>query len=735
LEAKLHRPSARLDWVHRTRLLSALDLATGRRLTLVAAPAGYGKTTIVAQWLSQLSDRAVAWVGLDVADNDPVRLWTHLGTALSRAGCVIDDESRIASYVAANATEMLTEVLPRIINSLAALPDDILVILDDFHFIQNGACQAQVDFLIGHLPASVRLMIITRADPGLHLGRLRAAGELAEIRADQLAFDADEVASLLAVEGVTLPDGAVVELMNRTEGWPAGIYLAALSLTGRPDPAASVRLFSGGNRFIGDYLSEEVLSRQSDAVRAFILDVSIFDRFSAPLCDYVTRSTSSRGMLQDLERSNLFLVPLDGERQWFRFHHLFAVVARGELELTDRDRVRALHARAAEWFAEHGFADEAISHALAAGSGSRAAALIDASWVRYVDAGRLATVGGWLDALTALEHHLEPAALVTAAWVAGLSGNEESFHEFMGQLAGVPGDDQLPDGTRSLESAVALLRSMFGFGGPTEMLSAARRAVELETDASSPWYGFATFALGHVQYATGDLDAAMTLLPKSAYNAATPAAVKILALSTMALAQAERGRPEQSSRHAAEAIAVVESGSMGGMPQASMAFMVRGQQQAVAGDVSAAMATLERGLLLRRKLPGLSPWPTMYHLLTMGRVATLAGDLALAESLLEEAGQLMSRFDEGMDVMHARLSAARSGLRQRRSTEADVEPLTGREVDVLRLLQGSMTLRQMASAMFVSVNTVKTHAQAVYRKLGARSRREAVRIARQRGLI
>ena len=245
-------------------------------------------------------------------------------------------------------------LLPAIVNALAAMPEEIVIVLDDFHFIRDAACHDQVEFLVDSLPALAHLVIVTRADPGLRLGRLRASGGLAEIRADDLCFTADEASALLEHEGVHLSDRSVAQLMQRTEGWPAGLYLATLSLAGREDPDEFVRAFSGGNRFVGDYLTEEVLSRHSPEVREFITSISILERFSASLCDHVVGTTASATLLHDLSRTNLFVVPLGDDGVWFRFHHLFAAVARSELEITHPERVRSLHARAAEWFREHG---------------------------------------------------------------------------------------------------------------------------------------------------------------------------------------------------------------------------------------------------------------------------------------------------------------------------------------------------------------------------------------------
>jgi LuxR family maltose regulon positive regulatory protein len=734
LEAKLRPPQTRSAWVMRARLLEELEHATQRAVTLIAAPAGYGKTTVVAQWLaSDLRPTIVAWISLDTADNDPVRLWTNIATALARAGCDIARD--IAGFVAAGGNDVLTVVLPRIVDAVAALPSDITVLIDDFDIVRATECNEQIDFFVKHLPPNAHVVLITRSDPTLRLGRLRAAGQLSEIRADDLAFNTREASALLVSDGVQLSSEAVSELMQRTEGWPAGLYLAALSLTGRADPSEFVHTFSGNNRFIGDYLTEEVLSRQPEQVRNFILDMSIVDRFSVPLADYVTEARHSASILRNLKHTNLFLVPLDSEERWFRFHHLFGAVAYSTLETERPDRAAMLHGRAAEWLSENGYVEDAVEHALAAGKAEHAANLVNANWLRYFDAGRGTTIQRWLRALEASAADHSTAYVVTAAWMAALSGNQEEMDRRLAQLKNGSDHVRLPDGTKSVESVVALVRGLFGFDGPLDTLAFARRAAELETNGNLAWFTVANTALGHASYVIGDLDTAVGVLPKAATSEAAPALLRILALATLALAQAELGHDDRSRRSAEEAMEVVETRSLHALPQVSLAFTALGQSQAASGELMQAMATLEHGLNLRRKIPGLSPWPTIHHLLIMGRVAALAGDLPQARRLLDEVSPLIRQYREGTAAMIARLEAARKTLREAQTTSRTDEPLTAREIDVLRRLAGPLNLGQIASELYLSQNTVKTHTMALYRKLGVRSRTEAVNIGRQRLLI
>lgn len=734
LEAKLRPPPPRPEWVIRSRLISELEKASQRAVTLIAAPAGYGKTTAVTQWLASASGPATnAWVSLDTSDNDPVRLWTHIATALDRAGCVIARD--IAGFIAAGSDDMATAVLPKIITGIADLSEDVTLVIDDFDIVRSASCRAQIDFFIRHLPEQAHLVLIARADPTLRLGRLRVAGRLSEIRADDLAFDEAEASSLLTSDGVQLSIESVADLMQRTEGWPAGLYLAALSLVGRPNPNEFVHHFTGSSRFIGDYLTEEVLSRQSDELRSFILDMSIVRRFSAPLCEYMTGERQSARILRDLQRTNLFLIPLDAEEHWFRFHNLFGAVARSALETEQPDRIAMLHGRAAEWLSENGYVDAAVEHALAAGESDHAAKLVQASWMQYVDSGLASTVRGWVRALKSSVAADNTNTIVTAAWLTALSGEAEEMQRLLKQLSNAPNNGHLPDGTQSVESAVALIRSLFGFDGPVDMLTAARRAAALETDGNTRWYGAANTALGHASYVAGDLSTAVGILPRGAHSETAPAIIRVLAFAILALAHAELGQHDRSLKAAQEAMEVVETRSMHALPQISLAFTAFGLSQAASGKLEEAMSTLDHGLALRRKAPGLSPWPLMHHLLVMGRVVIMTGDLPLARQLLDEVAPMIRRYPQGMTAMHARLDAARKSLREGQGREVPSERLTAREVDILRMLTTSQSLSQIASELYLSPNTVKTHTLSLYRKLGARSRLEAVTIGRQRLLI
>ena len=337
IETKLHAPSLRKEWVERRVLISVLA-ATAAKLILIEAPAGFGKTTLAAQWRASASeDRPFAWVSLDRGDDDPGRLWWYIVLALQQA-CPGLGGDEVRRALRAPIPDVTGEVIPLLVNEMAALGAPVVLVLDDYHLIKERSCHEQIAFLLLNLPPSAEIVLITRTDPPLPLARERAAGEMVEIRMGELRFTSAEAAALVHnVSGVELAEPDLALLLERTEGWPAGLYLAALSLRGHPAPSAFIREFTGDNRFIVDFLAEEVLSRQPSHIRQFLARTAILDRFCAPLCAAVAGSANAAEIIDVLERENLFLVPLDDNRQWHRYHHLFAQVLRGELTRTEPD--------------------------------------------------------------------------------------------------------------------------------------------------------------------------------------------------------------------------------------------------------------------------------------------------------------------------------------------------------------------------------------------------------------
>jgi LuxR family maltose regulon positive regulatory protein len=642
----------------------------------------------------------------------------------------------IARELRAPVPDITGTVLPRLANELGALPAPVVLVLDDYHVIKERSCHDQIAFLLLHLPPSVQIVLITRADPPLPLARLRAAGEMVEIRARELRFGGQEAAALVHdVSGVALSDADVADLVERTEGWPAGLYLAALSLRGHPSPGAFVRQFTGDNRFVVDFLADEVLGRQPDEIQQFLARTSILSKLCVPLCDAVTGSANAAGIIEILERENLFLVPLDDNRQWYRYHHLFAQLLRSQLARTERELMPTLHARASAWHRRSGSVEEAISHALASGDVSGAVDLITRDWYAYADAGRTAMIRRWMRSLSDEQIAANPIAAHCAAWAAALSGDRESVRRWLPVVESGRHEGPLPDGIQSLRSSAALLRAVFGFDGLRVMRESAVTAAELERDRASPSYALARAALGFSLYLSGEPEAAASPLEEAVRSDASHPLVRMFVLSSMSLVSVELGRLPKAEELAATARTLADRGDLSHVLHSCLAHTAAGAVHAARGQLDQARSELEHALEPRRRLWEICPWHTLEPALWLAQVSLDLGDRARAAELVSGARNVLAALPDGTQAQQARLAELDRRIAGRARLVWAAEPLTAREVSVLRLLGGTLSLREIGQELYVSSNTIKTHTQAIYRKLGVSTRHDAVRQGRHQGLL
>ncbi len=735
VESKLHIPAVQPERRVRPELLDALQASRGAKLVLVAAPAGSGKTTLLSNWCaSPLEDRPFAWLSLDEQDNDEVRFWSCVLAAL-RTVVPGFGESVVAALRAPGA-DMTGLVLPLVVNELAAAQPLVLV-LDDYHVVANEVVHRSLQFLVDHLPRTAQVAVASRSDPPLALPRLRARGEMVEVRAGDLRLTDGQAATLLN-DGLDLGlDGEEIsQLQARTEGWAAALQLVGLSLKGRTDRREYIASFAGDDRQIVDYVGAEVLDRQTPELRQFLLRTSILDRLNAELADAVTAGSGSGRLLGELERANLFLVPLDARREWYRYHHLFADLLRYELQIAEPELVAPLHRRAHEWLSAHGFVPEAIRHAIAAGDVAVAAELIAANWLPYVNSGQLHTVEAWTSALPAGAADADPRLCLARAWmllVLGRPGEVEAAVR-AAERGTLPGP--LKDGSRSIEASAAMVRTSARLllGDVSGASETAALAADLDPDPDSPWRPIVTNAQGMTAFWSGRTQAAVEAFEETvrAAGAVENHTARIYALGYLAVIAAGRGEVRAAEALVEEALDLARRQHLGEHWVAAMVHYGAAEVGRASGELEAAAGAFERGLALAER--GGLRLDTAYGLLGLSRVRRALGNDEESRELLARARSTAEGCsDPGILVELLRSGgAAISGGRPRPRPSGE---LTARELAVLRLLPGTLSLREIAAELYVSLNTVKTQVRSVYAKLGVGARSEAVARARELGLL
>ncbi len=522
LATKLYIPSHRPGIVSRPHLIEWLNngLATGCKLTLISAPAGFGKTTLVSEWVASCG-RPIAWLSLDDGDGDPARFISYLIAAIQTFEAGFGEDLLIA--LQSHQPPSMEAILTALLNEISALPNHFLFILDDYHSVDSQSVDQSLTFLIEHQPPQMHLVIATREDPSLPLARLRVRGQLTELRAADLRFTPTEATEFLnRMMGLNLSDGDIAALESRTEGWIAGLQLAALSMQGRKDSASFIQAFTGSHRFVLDYLAEEVLRSQPESIRGFLLETSILDRFCTSLCNAVTEWEDSKEVLDILERSNLFLTPLDDKRQWYRYHRLFADVLQTQLMETQPDRVTVLHSRASTWYELNGLRADAIRHALAAREFARAADLVELAFPVVNINRQFSTLLGWLKSLPDEMVRVRPVLCYANALSSMACGENESVEprlqdaerwlnireqpEFLPQGMIVVDKEEF----RRLPGLIALIRGgqALGRGDMTETEKYARKVLDFASANDYLMLGGAASQLGLVAWTNGDLDTA-----------------------------------------------------------------------------------------------------------------------------------------------------------------------------------------------------------------------------------
>jgi LuxR family maltose regulon positive regulatory protein len=732
LESKLRPPQLLGGSVPRANLVNRLR-DSRVPVIVVSAPPGYGKTTLLAQWATQ-SQRPFAWLTLDDHDNDPVVLLSYIAAALDRVSPL---DPAVFDALASVDASIEATLVPRLGFGLARLQESFVLALDDLHVLTNPQCLDAIDALIDHIPLGSQLAMSGRGEPSRRIGALRARGLLLEIGPDELRMEPDDARDLLRGADVQLPDAEVATLVEHTEGWPAALYLAALSVQGGGEAnLKDATAFRGDDRFVADYLRSEFLARLPPNELRFLTRTAVLDRMCGPLCDAVLKSKGSAGILESLQRSNRFVVALDRNREWYRCHHLLRELLRAELERAEPDPVPELLTRASEWSEGAGDTDAAVGYAQAAGDVERVAALVAAHSERHYNRGRAVTLERWYEWL---ERHGEldrnPQVAVIGAWLSALRGHPGKAERWADAAERTLRQEARPEGTALVEAWLAMFRAARCRHGVERMRADAESAAR-RFGRASPWWPTAAVWLGIALQLGGDaeraddtfvdmIDAATALEQWLAVSAG---------LAERAILAIERDDWVEAEALAERADSIVRQSRGEEYPQNALAYAVLARVAIHRGERPRANELLARAQRLRPRLTHALAAFSIQARLELARAYVSIADAPGARTVLREADGLMRRGPDFGDLA-AQAEDLRSKLESARVEVPGATTLTTAELRLLPLLTTHLTFREIGERLYVSRHTVKSQATSIYRKLDVTSRGGAVERARELGLL
>jgi LuxR family transcriptional regulator, maltose regulon positive regulatory protein len=705
-EARHRRSPLGHGLIDRPRLVRRLVRSANVPLVLLVAPAGYGKTTLLSQWAEQDS-RAFAWVTVDEGDNDVRRLLTSISSVLS-------------------------QIEPIELDSLERRTRPFVLVLDDVHLIEGKQSLKALAEIEARLPAGSQLALASRDEPRMPVGRLRANRSVAELRLRDLAMTTTEGAAMLRLTGVDLAAAEVEKIVRLAEGWPAALYLAALSLRESPDPATAARWLGGHDRMIAEYFRDEVLSVLAPDQVAFLTRTAVLDRLSGPLCDAVLQRADSGQMLARLERANVLLLPSD-EADYRRHHRLLAQMLLGELRRTEPGLEPELNRRAAAWHMGRGDVDRAIHHAIAARDARIAGNLLWTNLLRYMSQGHDARVRRWLGRFSDQEVAAQPSLALVAAGSELARGDRSRTEHWTGVAARRL--REASDAAYRFEGGVLVLRAAAGTDGVGRMLEDAEGAYRLFPEGD-PWRSLCCFLIGAAQHLEGDRDRAFARLEEGARRGAVHApSIQALCLAQLAMLAIDEGDWANAEVCAMRARGQIERLGVLDYPTSALVLGAAAATHAQAGRVDEAKIDARRAADVAARLVDFAPWYEIEVRIVLARTALRLSDVLMARSELHHVSRLLRRCP-GVPVLHEWLD----DLRMRADAAGghsigDRWSLTTAELRVLQFLPTHLSLPEIAGQLNVSANTVKTHTRAVYRKLDAGSRGEAVDHARVAGLI
>jgi LuxR family maltose regulon positive regulatory protein len=734
LESKLFRPTIRPGVVARPQLLARLRAARAVPTVAVVAPAGYGKTTLLALW-AQADDRPFAWLSLDPHDNDPIVLLTHLAVALDRMSPLPPEtfDALRTAGVSVPAT-----VVPRLGSALSHLPHPLVLVVDDVHHLRDGVSLDSLVTLVGHVRGTTQIALAGREMP-MALVRQRAQGRAVEIGVDGLAFTEDGARSLLRAAGADLPDEEVGRLARRTEGWAAGLYLAALARTGT-GPTAGVAVAGSDDRLVADYLQSELLSRLSLPDLSFLTRTSVLDRLSGPLCDAVLDRSGSAAELERLQRKNLFLVPLDGRGRWYRYHPLFRDLLRRRLDRGGRNHSRELLRRAADWCESDGQLETALRYAQDAEDVDRVARIAIALAQPMYAAGRSATLMGWfewVDERGAVGRH--PAIAAQAAYVCALTGRPAAADRWGDLAERWSGRLSAADGGAHFAMWLTSTRATMCRHGVEDMrrdVEEGARRIPRSGSTEDTEYpvrmflsGVANLLLGHVDAAEARFEDATELTDET--QRAPFFSVILAYRALLALGRADWGEAETLVDRA---LSVARRGHTDSYITSLLVFVLAARVALHRRDLTLARAQLGEAQRLRPLLSHAIPWYAVEAELQMAEVSIGLGDPSGARQFVRDAEAVLRRRPD-LGVLGKRTDELRGRLGTLQSAAGDTSTPTAAELRLLPLLMTHLTVAGIADRLFLSRHTVKSQVWSLYRKLGVHTRSDAVVRARELGLL
>jgi LuxR family transcriptional regulator, maltose regulon positive regulatory protein len=726
-EFKLHPPQPRPGIIDRTGLVERLLAAEQCPVVAVVAPAGYGKTTLLAQWADRKQPR-VAWLSADDHDNDPAVLLMYLAVALDRVEPI---DPGVFRRLATPGTGTAGVTL---VSSITSMVAPVVMVLDHADALTNPECHDIIAELALRLAPGSQLAIGSRREVPVPLPRLRAHGGLVEVGVDELAMDGREAWSLLVGAGVTLEERDVQELVERTEGWPAGLYLAALAITAGARVDDRFR-FTGDDRFMGDYLRSEFLDRVARADVSFLTRTSILDRMSGPLCDATVGRGGSARVLDRLERNNLLVVPLDRRSEWYRYHHLFRELLHAELMQREPEMIPELHTRAASWCEENNLTEAAIKHAQHAGDPDRVARLVLRHSPRVWAGGRLDTVLGWVEWFSTnglIESH--PAIAVHGALIYALIGQAPDAERLATAAERTTSSGVLADGN-STEATLAYLRALLCRNGVDEMCRDAQMALQ-GLAPTSPYRPAMLHAQGVGRLLQGDPDQADVFFARAVDEATSAGAVPFIPtlLAERGIAAVERDDWPEADALATHALAIMGDGRFDDYWSSALVYAWSGHLAARRGDVTPARDLVARAARLRPLLTHALPIVSVQALLELAHAYVALADLAGARAVLRQVADIQQRRPD-LGRLAGQANELRSKVDSLRGEMVGVSSLTTAELRLLPLLPTYLSLEEISQRLAVSRNTVKSQAISIYRKLGASSRGETVTRLHQLGIV